>query len=67
MDEYDIEIEEIRQQHVVLVIRALRLIAPGSNTPCGAAARSGGHCLAQAGGSPASASTCRGSNERRSD
>jgi hypothetical protein len=26
MDEYDVEIEEIDQQHVVLVIRPLRLI-----------------------------------------
>jgi hypothetical protein len=29
MDEYDVEIEEIDQQHVVLVIRALRLIVQG--------------------------------------
>jgi hypothetical protein len=29
MDEYDVENEEISQQHVVLVIRALRLIVLG--------------------------------------
>jgi hypothetical protein len=29
MDEYNFEIEEISQQHVVLVIRALRLIVLG--------------------------------------
>ena len=29
MDEYNVEIEEIDQQHVVLVIRALRLIVLG--------------------------------------